>query len=143
MSLQLTFINKHLTLVHGTLEEPGAFHYLIDEHAARATFAVLSTKICFVGHSHLAGIFVKDNRGRISYLKERSAGIVEPESYIVNVGSVGQPRDGDPDAAYCVYDTEARTIEIKRVAYDRETARRKIIDAGLPRFLGDRLLSGR
>ena len=63
--------------------------------------------------------------------------------YIVNVGSVGQPRDGDPRAAYCIYDTAEKRAEIKRVAYDLETAQRKIRDAGLPEMLADRLESGR
>jgi len=143
MSLQLVFKNRHLTLVHGTLEAPGAFHYMMDEHAARKTFAVLSTDICFVGHSHRAGIFVKDKHGRLSYHKDPAVTIAEFKKYIVNVGSVGQPRDSYPRAAYCVYDTEARQLEIKRIPYDTETTREKIIDAGLPAFLGDRLLLGK
>jgi diadenosine tetraphosphatase ApaH/serine/threonine PP2A family protein phosphatase len=63
--------------------------------------------------------------------------------HIVNVGSVGQPRDGDPRSAYCILDIDRGTIEIKRVAYDVEKARDKIVKAGLPGFLGDRLLYGR
>ena len=63
--------------------------------------------------------------------------------YIVNVGSVGQPRDGDPRAAYCIYDTAEKRAEIKRVVYDLETAQRKIRDAGLPEMLADRLEYGR
>jgi diadenosine tetraphosphatase ApaH/serine/threonine PP2A family protein phosphatase len=62
--------------------------------------------------------------------------------YIVNVGSVGQPRDRDPRAAYAVWDTEAGRVEVRRVAYDVEAARRKILAAGLPRFLADRLATG-
>ncbi len=62
--------------------------------------------------------------------------------YIVNVGSVGQPRDRDPRAAYAVWDVDARRISIRRVPYDVATARAKIEDAGLPRFLADRLAAG-
>ena len=62
--------------------------------------------------------------------------------YIVNVGSVGQPRDRDPRAAYAVWDVEAGHVEIRRVSYDVTAARRKIVDAGLPRFLADRLAAG-
>jgi diadenosine tetraphosphatase ApaH/serine/threonine PP2A family protein phosphatase len=62
--------------------------------------------------------------------------------YIVNVGSVGQPRDRDPRAAYGLWDVEAGRVEIRRVAYDVATARRKIEAAGLPRFLADRLAVG-
>jgi diadenosine tetraphosphatase ApaH/serine/threonine PP2A family protein phosphatase len=62
--------------------------------------------------------------------------------YLVNVGSVGQPRDRDPRAAYAVWDVEAGIMQIHRVAYDVATARRKIVEAGLPRFLADRLAAG-
>jgi diadenosine tetraphosphatase ApaH/serine/threonine PP2A family protein phosphatase len=68
--------------------------------------------------------------------------IEEGRKYIINVGSVGQPRDGDPRACYGIYDTANRETVLKRVDYDVETARKKIIEAGLPRFLGDRLLRG-
>jgi len=59
------------------------------------------------------------------------------------VGSVGQPRDGNPQAAYCIYDTDKKEVQIKRIDYDMETTRKKIIDASLPKFLGDRLFLGR
>jgi diadenosine tetraphosphatase ApaH/serine/threonine PP2A family protein phosphatase len=62
--------------------------------------------------------------------------------YIVNVGSVGQPRDRDPRAAYVVWDVEAREVVLRRVPYDVATARAKIEAAGLPRFLSDRLAAG-
>jgi diadenosine tetraphosphatase ApaH/serine/threonine PP2A family protein phosphatase len=62
---------------------------------------------------------------------------------LVNPGSVGQPRDGDPDAAYAVWDVEAGAVELRRVPYDREAAKQAIRDAGLPRMLADRLDSGR
>ncbi len=59
------------------------------------------------------------------------------------MGSVGQPRDGNPQAAYCIYDTDKENIQIKRISYDIQTTRQKIINEGLPRFLGERLLLGR
>ena len=62
--------------------------------------------------------------------------------YIVNVGSVGQPRDRDPRAAYVVWDVEGGRTELRRVVYDVDSARRKIVAAGLPRFLADRLAVG-
>jgi diadenosine tetraphosphatase ApaH/serine/threonine PP2A family protein phosphatase len=62
--------------------------------------------------------------------------------YLVNVGSVGQPRDRDPRASYAWWDAEAARVEIRRVAYDHTVTRRKIVDAGLPRFLADRLAAG-
>jgi predicted phosphodiesterase len=142
-SLKLTYENEDLTLVHGTLDRPQEFEYLASLSAAEATFGVLQNDICFVGHSHVAGTFISDELGRVFYTDEDEINMRDKNRYIVNVGSVGQPRDGDPRAACCIYDTAKRRIEIKRVKYDIDSARRKIIRAGLPQFLGDRLLAGR
>jgi predicted phosphodiesterase len=142
-SLQLIFKNTDLTLVHGTLHNPQDFDYMLDGYAASQTFEILKTDICFVGHSHLPGFFIQDKDKRISYHEKDTLAIEKGKQYIVNVGSVGQPRDHNPDAAYCIYDTDKKKAQIKRIKYDIETARKKIINAGLPKFLGDRLLSGR
>ena len=69
--------------------------------------------------------------------------IEETKKYFINVGSVGQPRDGDWRAAYCIYHTETNVVEQRRVNYDLATAQKKIIQAGLPRLLADRLELGR
>lgn len=142
-SLGLTYENQDLVLAHGTLDEPGEFNYLIDEGAAALTFSVLKAKICFVGHTHRPGIFIKNYLDTIHYKETSRIEIKEGNKYIVNVGSVGQPRDENPLAAYCIYDTDKSEVQIKRISYDIETARNKIISAGLPKFLGDRLLTGR
>ncbi len=142
-SLKLTYENEDLTLVHGTLDKPQEFEYLASLSAAEATSGALQTDICFVGHSHVAGTFISDTFGRIFYTDEDEINMEGENSYIVNVGSVGQPRDGDPRAAYGIYDTVKRRIEIKRIKYDIDSARKKIIQQGLPQFFGDRLLSGR
>ncbi len=142
-SLQLIFKNADLTLVHGTLHNPEEFDYMMDGYAADQTFEILETDICFLGHSHLPGFFIQDKDKRISYQEKGTLAIEKDKQYIVNVGSVGQPRDHNPDAAYCIYDTDKKRVEIKRIKYDIETARKKIINAGLPEFLGDRLLSGK
>jgi diadenosine tetraphosphatase ApaH/serine/threonine PP2A family protein phosphatase len=114
---------------------------MLDDDDARRTLDVLTTAVCFVGHSHVPGVFVEDDRG-VSYGQIDAIPIEQGRRYIINCGSVGQPRDWNPDAAYCVYDTVEKEVLIKRVAYDRLTARKKIIDAGLPRTLGDRLMQG-
>ena len=69
---------------------------------------------------------------------------IQPDRrYVINVGSVGQPRDGDPAAAYAVWDLDAASVEVRRIRYDADEARRRIHAAGLPQILGDRLLKGR
>jgi diadenosine tetraphosphatase ApaH/serine/threonine PP2A family protein phosphatase len=114
-----------------------------DDYTALQTFRLLETNVCFVGHTHACEIFIKDNQGQIYYTKQDRLEVSDANMYIVNVGSVGQPRDGRPLAAYCIYDSQKKEIQIKRVGYDISSARKKIIDAGLPRSLGDRLIIGR
>jgi predicted phosphodiesterase len=140
--LKLVYKNPDLTLVHGTLDAPQDFNYMTDDFTASKTLQLQETDACFVGHSHIAGVFTRDSRGYLSYAQDDSISIKSGHKYIINVGSIGQPRDGNPKAAYCIYDTDKKSVEIKRVGYDIQAAREKIIKAGLPQFLADRLLSG-
>ncbi len=142
-SLKLVYKNEDLTLLHGTLDNPRDFNYMTDGYIAEETFRLLEINICFVGHTHVAGTFIKDKQERIHYLRDDTININLEDKYIVNVGSVGQPRDGNPKAAYCIYDTDKKQVQIKRINYDIETARKKIIETKLPEFFGDRLLLGR
>ncbi|MFH1269860.1 MAG: metallophosphoesterase family protein [Candidatus Omnitrophota bacterium] len=140
--LPLVYKNGDLTLVHGTLDDPGDFNYMTDAIIAARTFELLETDICFVGHTHVAGTFIESENG-IRYQEDSNIDIKEGSRYIINAGSVGQPRDGDPRAAYCIYDSDKKCVRIKRVSYDIQATRKKIISGGLPEFLGDRLLAGR
>lgn len=142
-SLKLIYKNEDLTLVHGSLDNPSGFNYMTDSYTARETIGLLETNICFIGHTHVAGIFTQDKDGRLFYREDNYVEITVGNKYIINVGSVGQPRDGNPAAAYCIYDTKKKEVRIKRIDYDIETAREKIVNAGLPEFLGQRLFSGR
>lgn len=142
-SLKLVYTNEDLTLVHGTLDNPQDFNYLTDGHIAEETFRALETDVCFVGHTHVPGFFVKYKDDRIHYRQDNEIMIRAENRYIVNVGSVGQPRDGNPSCAYCIYDTKKKEIRIERLNYNSEATRNKIISAGLPRFLGDRLIIGK
>ncbi|MCM8795837.1 MAG: metallophosphatase family protein [Candidatus Omnitrophica bacterium] len=141
--LKLTYKNQDLTLVHSTLDNPGDFNYLTDSYIAEETFRLMETQICFLGHTHVPGVFIKKEDKRIIYCQEENIHIHKDYKYIINVGSVGQPRDGIPYASYCIYDTQKKEVWIKRVAYDALTTRNKIIACGLPYFLGERLLIGR
>jgi len=100
-----------------------------------------SISLCFFGHTHCPGIFSMDG----VYTIKNGAGLVlgEDDVFLVNPGSVGQPRDGDPRAAYGIFDTETREFQLARVAYPVEQAAGRIIEAGLPQFLAERLSLGR
>jgi len=141
-SLKLTYLDKDMTLVHGTLMRPELFEYVFDIDTAYKMMSIMSTKMAFIGHSHVPGIFTLEGKN-IEYTAVRKISISKDKKYLVNVGSVGQPRDGDWLASFCIWDRDARTIEIKRVEYDINKARQKIIDAGLPLFLAERLGEGR
>jgi diadenosine tetraphosphatase ApaH/serine/threonine PP2A family protein phosphatase len=123
-------------LVHASPRDP-TYEYVIDAASAAANLQVLGDRICLHGHSHLPGIFGL-NRGNITH-EYRLGAIALAGPALVNPGSVGQPRDGDPDASYGVWDTDAPTFEFRRVAYDREAAKRAIVEAGLPRRFAMRL----
>lgn len=141
-SLKTTYRDNALTLVHGSLDCPEDFSYILDGYEARKTMALMMTAVCFVGHSHVAGTFY-ENKGTINYSAGSKMEIKPGNKYIVNVGSVGQPRDGDPRASFCIYDCDNESIEIKRVSYDIEKAQVKIIQARLPQILASRLSEGR
>jgi predicted phosphodiesterase len=141
-SLPLVHEEELFTVVHGTLHEPEEFRYMLTNVEAEQTFEVLKKKICFVGHSHVPAVFsLKD--GRISLSFKNKIKLEEDAKYIINAGSIGQPRDGDWRACYCIYDTDKNEIELRRVEYDVKTAQKKILDAGLPGMLADRLSIGR
>jgi len=133
-SLGLVFKGDDFILVHGTLSEPERFHYLVYVSQAHETFHLMDRPICFIGHSHASQIIVQ--QGGEDRCFDGLAVKTNPEhKYIVNVGSIGQPRDNDPRLCYAVYDTERSTVELKRLSYDIEKAQKKILDAGLPPFL--------
>ncbi len=141
-TLKLVDELDNFVLVHGSLNEPQDFNYLLNINDCQATFQLLQFNICFVGHTHVPITFVKDKQGKTHYEDVPKISIEPGNKYVINVGSVGQPRDSVPEAAYCVWDTEKLEVEIKRTPYDVFIARQKIIDKGLPEFLGNRLLIG-
>jgi diadenosine tetraphosphatase ApaH/serine/threonine PP2A family protein phosphatase len=134
------------TLVHASPHHPEEWDYLVSAEDGLSVFGDFSTRLCFVGHSHLPGVWSVGSGGpdHVERLDAPAARVRldDGRRYLVNVGSVGQPRDRDPRAAYGLWDVEAGRVEIRRVAYDVATARRKIEAAGLPRFLADRLAAG-
>ena len=139
--LPLTWTDGQVTVVHGSLYEPGEFHYVMDLQGAKLCLDLQQTPVAFIGHTHVPGFFVEEEGG-IRFARAGRVTLPAGRKTLVNAGSVGQPRDGDPRAAYCLYDSESRTIEIHRVAYPLERTQGKIRAAGLPEFLAARLAQG-
>ena len=139
--LKYTRMVTNFTIVHATLDGPQRWGYVFDKLAAAASFTYQNTSVCFFGHTHVPVAFMKDSMVRGgTYSKFK---LEQGKKYFVNVGAVGQPRDNNPKAAYVVYDTLEATIELRRLDYDIAAAQKKILAAGLPERLAERLAYGR
>lgn len=132
---------EDFTIVHSTLDQPNVWNYVTNKFDAMSNFSYQFTQVCFHGHTHVPRVFVRGTR-----VQEAAPDIVAIEpgiKYFINAGSVGQPRDGEWKASYCIYDTDNKTVTFRRLEYDIETTQKKILDAGLPKILADRLAQGR
>lgn len=134
-------LDQIATLVHSTLHNPAAFDYLLTSYDAHLSMEVLELPLCFVGHSHIPITFMQ--KGGLGFTFADVIDLSKVDRAIVNPGSIGQPRDENPAAAYAIFDTAKRKVTLHRVAYDVASAARKIEKAGLPRVLADRLHVGK
>ena len=157
----------NMTIVHATLDSPAAWGYIFDAYQAEDNFANQFTQLCFCGHSHVPVMFYKKPvtmltmDRRIEEVKEwadrRETPMSEEEmdkadsisctiqpayKYLINIGSVGQPRNRDRRASFVIYDTDNKAVTRHRIPYDFRTAQKKILDAGLPERLSTRLEHG-
>ena len=142
--LPLVATLDHCQVSHGTLHRPELFDYILSLSDADPSLDEMIRPVCFVGHSHipLTVMRFKAAPDRTAYTHDTEIDLGETAKALINVGSVGQPRDENPLAAYALYDSERRKAEILRVAYDIETEISRISAAGLPQVLGDRLRLG-
>jgi predicted phosphodiesterase len=129
------------TVVHSTLDQPAHWNYVTNRFDAMSNFSYQFTQICFHGHTHVPRVYVKIDRVR--EVPAESVEIEADSKYFINIGSVGQPRDGDWRACYTIYDTDHKIVVFRRIEYDIAKTRQKIIDAGLPEMLAERILEGR
>ncbi|MCP4684760.1 MAG: metallophosphoesterase family protein [bacterium] len=130
-------------LVHASPYEPDKWHYILSEHEAQAGFEKAEQKLTFFGHTHLPMIFSQSTDGNIRCKAGHSFDPDEESRYLVNVGSVGQPRDNDPRACYVIYDSSEAAVTYHRVTYDLKAAQTKMTLAELPTMLIERLSVGR
>ena len=130
------------TAVHGSPRDP-VWEYVVNSVAALAAFEDIGTPSCLVGHSHVPFICRLENGAPAFRLATTGPVQLGDGRAIINPGSVGQPRDGDPRASYAVYDSDAGTITHYRVEYDIVATQRKMRERGLPAYLAERLTYGR
>lgn len=129
------------TVVHSTLDQPNTWNYVTNKFDAMSNFSYQFTQVCFHGHTHVPRVFVRGTR--VQDTPPELVAIEDNMKYFINAGSVGQPRDGDWRASYVIYDTELKLIKFRRLEYDIQIAQQKIMAAGLPQSLADRLATGR
>ncbi|MBN1592725.1 MAG: metallophosphoesterase family protein, partial [Candidatus Coatesbacteria bacterium] len=133
------------TFTHASPYQPSEWHYIITHGFAKMGFATMRTPLCFVGHSHQPIFIVESPEGSINVVhcqEQPSITYDMNDKYIINVGSVGQPRDGINKASYAVWDDVEQTVSIERVAYNYRATQRKIYARSLPSALALRLENG-
>lgn len=140
--LPLSLVDHNMTLVHATPREPGEWHYLFTLDDAQENFSYFQTSLCFIGHSHYPLIAVQSDGGKVNAHTNAFQAITHRCRYLINVGSVGQPRDGNPQASYVIYDTAQEGVWFRRVSYDIPGVQRKMCQQGLPTYLRQRLQWG-
>ncbi|MDD2903656.1 MAG: metallophosphoesterase family protein [Syntrophales bacterium] len=121
-----------------------AYHFQgkrVFKHMAKQT----NLKVCFFGHTHRRALWYRDIRGTVGSreITRPKVDLSREGHYLINPGSVGQPRDGNPEAAYAIFDLEEFSIHFKSVPYDVAGAQRRILEAGLSPFLAERLAQGK
>jgi diadenosine tetraphosphatase ApaH/serine/threonine PP2A family protein phosphatase len=123
------------------MDNPEGFGYVFDHLQAESHFVHQVTPICFHGHTHCPMIYEKQ-MGAVYRIDAQDFRLHPGRKYFINVGSVGQPRDGDPRSAYVIYNAKERLVRFRRLEYDIAAAQAKVLEAGLPTRLAERLALG-
>jgi diadenosine tetraphosphatase ApaH/serine/threonine PP2A family protein phosphatase len=131
-----------IELYHASIRDP-IWEYVIDDVTAAACLAMQGGRLALIGHSHVPLMYIDDDRRALGGYAEESSAELDERKHLLNPGSVGQPRDGDPRAAFLVLDTTDWTATWRRVDYDIERTQQAILAAGLPASLATRLTDGR
>ncbi|MFO8062930.1 MAG: metallophosphoesterase family protein [bacterium] len=126
--------------VHASPSDPRSWIYITSIYAAYKEFKAVDDRVIFIGHTHIPAVFSMNNE--VEMTLQDSVDLDRDKRYIINAGSVGQPRNGDPRACCAVFDTEKMEVMYIKKEYDIDKTAKKIRDAGLPGFLSDRLKRG-
>ncbi len=129
--------------VHATPCHPADWNYIMTLQEAEYNFACFDDRVCFIGHSHIPVCFSLNGAAKTHIDRVTMIEFDERSRYIINVGSVGQPRDGNPNAAFGIFDTDLGTFQLVRVAYDIFATQQAMVALNLPKFLIDRIQYGR
>lgn len=141
--LPLVIQEGDFTMVHGSPRDP-VWEYITSTSQAKDNFVFFKTRFCLVGHSHVPLVFTSEARGDFAGRRFLSELKLEgsKDRMIINPGGVGQPRDGDPQASYAIYNSEEQIIRLHRVPYDIKATQERMMERGLPVSLATRLSYG-
>lgn len=128
-NLPLVLTGNGFRCTHGSFDDPARFNYVATEADAAASFRMCSEQLLFVGHSHRAGFFLTGESGAVYAVPPQDFALEDGKRYLVNVGSVGSPRDGDPRASYVIYDDVAQSVYFQRVTFDMDAFRAAVATA--------------
>ncbi len=138
-------VEPEATLAHASPRDP-IWEYILDSDTAFDNLSYFTAQVCLVGHSHVPLIYAYAGKHQDEFGHAPGGRMLTLQAgtrYIINPGSVGQPRDGDPRAAYAIWDTEQGTVSFERVLYDIKTTQQQMREAKLPELLAERLEYGR
>ena len=131
---------------HGTPANPDTYiaYHFQGKRVLKELYQHSDLRVCFFGHTHRRALWYRDIRGKVALrqIAPTTMKLSPEEHYLINPGSVGQPRDGNPEAAYAIFDDEEFSIQFKSAPYDVRGAQRRILAAGLPPYLAERLALG-
>lgn len=139
--LPLLISNDYLSLSHASFSSPELFEYILTPLDVERSLDALNKKIGFIGHSHTPIIYHRDEKGRINTIKSKEYQVSDGK-IIVNVGSVGQPRDFNPSSCFVLFDVDKNKVIYKRVNYNYKATYQKMLDNNLPKNLAERLFFG-
>jgi predicted phosphodiesterase len=145
-ALPLEVRSGSLLFVHADASDPPAWHYVLDVETARMSLSGCSAQVTFCGHVHVPAVYCLSATGKIiahKPVQDVDMPMLAQRQWLAVVGSVGQPRDGNPAASFALYDTSARTLTYHRAPYDVDSVSQRMRGAGLPDSLAERLLRGR
>ena len=138
-------LDQHTEVCHGAPFDED--HYIFDPEDAVRAIDTIQHQLCLFGHTHLPVVFKRDGETLDGFVPdgdiENRFTLAPGSKYLVNPGSVGQPRDGDPRAAFAIYDSDGPELTLRRLDYPIDAAQRRILNAGLPASLANRLAIGR
>ncbi len=145
--LPLSLETQGFWACHGTPTNPDTYiaYHFQGKRVLRDLSRTPGVRVCFFGHTHRRALWYRDIRGKVALqeLAGPRVSLSREGHYLINPGSVGQPRDGNPEAAYAIFDDQEFTIHFKSVPYDIAAAQRRIVAAGLPAYLAERLALGK